>query len=176
MSAFNDLDVICSQQLLDLERQFDHLASQVDFDLLDLELAPTSVSVKPQVAASSSNSGTCALQFEPCPPNQASSRFTLPKSDKDVAEARATAVPKNTRTIEWAVNVWKAWTSNRREICHAFDCPPHLYLCTNEEYNHWLSKFVLEIKRADGQLYPPSTLYSICCEIQRYVRDRETGT
>ena len=104
MSTLDDLDALCSEQLINRKRQFDVLVLQVNFDLLDgLELDPTSICGNPQVSASTSNSGTCTLQVEPCPP---SSRFTLPKSDDGVTAAQAASVPKNTRrTIAWAVNI-----------------------------------------------------------------------
>ena len=33
--------------------------------------------------------------------------------------------------------------------------------------NHWLSKFVLEARKADGEPYPPNTLYQICSGLLR---------
>ena len=60
---------------------------------------------------------------------------------------------------------------SRRTVCHPLDCPPHILLCQPGELNQWLCKFALEIRRKDGQQYPPQTLYSICCGLLRYVRD-----
>ena len=36
-----------------------------------------------------------------------------------------------------------------------------------ESLNFWLTKFVQEICKADGQRYPPRSLYSIICGPQR---------
>ena len=148
---------------------FDSLVAHADFDLFD----PTSYNEQPRNSAftsSASESSVCIPELQPNPSLQGCSRFTAPRSDEEVTAALAGAVPKNTqRTTNWALNIWKQWTY-RRQVCHPHDCP-HLYLCTNSEYDQWLSKFVLEIRRADGMPYPPSTLYSICCGLQRYIRD-----
>ena len=39
------------------------------------------------------------------------------------------------------------------------------------QLDHWLSKFVVETRRSDGALYPPNTLYAICCGLLRAVRE-----
>ena len=36
---------------------------------------------------------------------------------------------------------------------------------------YWLSKFVIEVRNSCGNVYPPNTLYSVCCGIQRYIKD-----
>ncbi len=50
--------------------------------------------------------------------------------------------------------------------------PPHLLICRSDELDHWLTRFVLEVRRQDGKPYPPSTLYGIVCGVERYVRER----
>ena len=171
MNVLDELDAICSEKLLPLEKEFNSLVAHADFDLFD----PTSFNEQLQTSAFTSfasESFVCIPELQPNPSLQGCSRFTAPKSDEKVTAALAGAVPKNTqRTTNWALNIWKQWTSYWRQVCHPHDCPPHLYLCTNSEYDQWLSKFVLEIRRADGMPYPPSTLYSICCGLQRYTRD-----
>ena len=47
----------------------------------------------------------------------------------------------------------------------------HLYIANNQQLDYWLSKFVLETRRSDGEHYPPNTLYSICCGLLRYLRE-----
>ena len=42
---------------------------------------------------------------------------------------------------------------------------------TKTELNYWLSHFVVEVRRRDGELYPPNTLYQICCGLQRAIRE-----
>ncbi len=69
------------------------------------------------------------------------------------------------------MNIWKECTSHRRTICSPLDCLPDIFLCTKSQLDYWLCKFVLGIRRKDGQPYPPQTLYQICCGLLRYVRD-----
>ncbi|CAB3983360.1 Hypothetical predicted protein [Paramuricea clavata] len=40
-----------------------------------------------------------------------------------------------------------------------------------ETLNFWLAKFVMEVCKEDGECYPPQTLYSICCGIQRHLAE-----
>ena len=35
---------------------------------------------------------------------------------------------------------------------------------------HWMERFVLEIRKTNGEEYQPNTLYHIVCGIMRYVR------
>ena len=53
---------------------------------------------------------------------------------------------------------------------HMIDYPPPPHICTVKQLNEWLCNFVLEIRRKDGNEYPPNTLYSVCCGILRHVR------
>ncbi len=38
------------------------------------------------------------------------------------------------------------------------DFPLHLYVCTDDELNYWLSGFVVEVRRKGGDPYPPVTV------------------
>ena len=99
-------------------------------------------------------------------------RFAEPKSDAEVEKLRRQGIPANTiKGTKWALNVWCDWTGHRRSVCPPLDCPPHLYVCTKAQLSHWLSKFVVEVRRKDGKPYPPQSLYQICCGLLRYVRD-----
>ena len=109
-----------------------------------------------------------AAELQPHP-----TRFGL-KTDKEVEEAKKLAVPKNTeRNTTWAVNVWKEWTLNRQKCFpgQSREWPVHLYLAQPQQLDYWLSKFVLETRKENGEHYPPNMLYSICCGLLRYVRD-----
>ena len=39
-----------------------------------------------------------------------------------------------------------------------------------ESMKFWLCKFIIEARRADGDYYPPDSLYSICCGLQRSLK------
>ena len=39
-----------------------------------------------------------------------------------------------------------------------------------KELDYWLSKFVLEVRKANGDCYPPETLHNMCSGLLRYIR------
>ena len=58
-------------------------------------------------------------------------RFAVPISDDDVKVAQASAVPRN----------------NRCKITKSpLELPPHLLVCSAQELDVWMSKFVLEAR------------------------------
>ena len=40
----------------------------------------------------------------------------------------------------------------------------------NKELTHWLSRFVVEVRKVDGTEYPPNTLHDIVSGLQRHLR------
>ena len=85
-------------------------------------------------------------------------RFADPVGESDVKAAQDAAIPINTKkNTTWAVNVWKQWSEHRRSVSPT-DWPPHLFICSAWDLNHWLCRFVLEVRRQDGKNYPPNTL------------------
>ena len=40
-----------------------------------------------------------------------------------------------------------------------------------DSLNYWLSKFVSEVAKHNGERYPPKTLYLLICGINRYLTD-----
>ena len=39
--------------------------------------------------------------------------------------------------------------------------PIHLLVANNKQLDYWLNKFIIEVRRYDGQPFPPNTLYNI---------------
>ena len=39
----------------------------------------------------------------------------------------------------------------------------------SNELQHWLSRFMLEMRKKDGMEYPPDTLYQTVCRIMRFL-------
>ena len=102
-----------------------------------------------------------------------SSRFIL-KSDSDLQAVKENAVPKNTaKNTTWAVSIWKQWSTHRQKSYPGVysEWPVHLYLADENTLDYWLSKFVIEARNQKGQPYPPNTLYSVCCGLQRYIKE-----
>ena len=58
---------------------------------------------------------------------------------------------KHYKCTNWAVNVWADWRANRCKITNTpLELPPHLLVCSAQELDGWMSKFVLEARRRDG--------------------------
>ena len=156
----DDLCEIQTQQLLQdteedsLGKQLDYLLSQFNSEELDRYVEPST----------SSTDSTSSVPCGPAPSKLTSPshlRFATPTSDAELQAARARAVPKNTiKNTSWAKNVWHEWTHHRRQCCHPMDCPPHILLCTSAQLDYWISKFILEVRRRDGQPYPPNSITS----------------
>ena len=88
-------------------------------------------------------------------------------------EAAQTAfIPKNTdRANKWAENAFRAWIAERNKRCtHDRGREDVLVTGTDEELCQWVSKFLVEARATKGHDYPPSTLHSLLCGLQRIVR------
>ena len=64
--------------------------------------------------------------------------------------------------MKYCVRVWEEWKKCR-------NISKETKAMTEIELNDNLSHFVLEIRKKDGNEYPPDTVYHICCGIMRYL-------
>ena len=99
--------------------------------------------------------------------------------DEEVLARNDERIPLNTmKTTSWNLKVWNEWVAERNSLpvnpddqfCRA---PSAEILCTicDYELSFWLSKFVYEVRKRGGEVYPPKTVYQICSGIQRYLRN-----
>ena len=118
-------------------------------------------------------------QFEEQPQNHstgieksiASHQFPSPVTEEDLLAKIDRAVPRSTRkTTTWSIKTWKDWADHRRLTGSA--APPELTSISNDELNHFLSRFVNEVRNKDGGYYHGGTLYSLCSGIQHFVREK----
>ncbi len=105
------------------------------------------------------------------------SRFKTATSKQDLQDLAGKSFARSTdRKINWAVNLFRMWCQNRIDegtgegkiswynIDHD-DLDP-------EVLAHVLPTFINEIKRMDGQDYPPNTVYSIIVMIQLFLEKK----
>ena len=67
--------------------------------------------------------------------------------------------------------VWSDWATARASTVEtAGDAPVSTQLLQMqvEDLAYWMSKFVLEARKADGSEYPPKNLYTLVCCFKRY--------
>ena len=99
--------------------------------------------------------------------------YGSPKSQKDIKRSMECGVPEKTRNqTKWAVKVWTEWATSRNKKLLSDEAP---FSCEIEKLsaqliNFWLCRFVLEIRRRDGERYPPASLYQLCCGLLRHLR------
>ncbi len=96
-------------------------------------------------------------------------QFATPVTSEDIENAIKTASPASTqKDTKYCARIWEDWVEHRAKS--AGTAIPHLNNITLNELQHWLCSFVLEIRKKDGNEFPPNTLHHICCGIMRYIR------
>ena len=87
--------------------------------------------------------------------------------DKELLARNSERIPKNTKKVNlWCLNVWNEWVALRNALpqnsAHLFSQVPSaevLHTVCDFELCFWLSKFVNEVRKKGGDVYPPKTLY-----------------
>ena len=107
---------------------------------------------------------------------QPSDRWGSPKSSAKLNLLRKDGIPKSTqKQTDWSLSVWSQWSCCRSEnLVEADECVHKLKqeftAMTEEALLFWLLKFVAEIRKSDGSLYPPNSVYQICCGLSRALK------
>ena len=108
-----------------------------------------------------------------------SKRDIIVVDDKELLARNSERIPKNTKMVTfWCLNVWNEWATERNALpqnsADLFTQVPSaelLHTICDFELCFWLSKFVHEVGKKGGELYPAKTLYQMCVGIQRHLRD-----
>ena len=112
-------------------------------------------------------------------------QFRKALSKEEEKNALQESIPKSTRyATKWAVKIFGEWQSGRdnkdpgKEQCSfKFDLGNVEALDTNicnmnaESLNLWLTKFVQEVCKSNGDRYPARSLYQIVTGLQRYLKE-----
>ena len=98
------------------------------------------------------------------------------------------ATPKATQcNTKWGRIVFEEWQQRRQNTCAMLevvgvadlkcedvqDLTVPLEHMSPNRLNFWLSKFVCEVAKQNGERYPPNSLYLLVCAINRHLS--ETG-
>ena len=76
-------------------------------------------------------------------------------------------------TTSWALNNFQQWMSNRNRCSPANPIQDDIFTCTDQQtLNNTLSKFVVETRKSNGDLYPPQTLHQLLCGVLRHMRSK----
>ena len=110
-------------------------------------------------------------------------RFRPPNSEQEEKQILEECIPKSTRSsTKWALKVFSEWQVARvnknpriEERSFKIDIDKVQTLDTNianmsvETLNFWLTKFVQEVAKANGERYPGRSLYMIAAGLQRHL-------
>ena len=97
------------------------------------------------------------------------SRFAPPKTDTEIKQAVRDSKPKATqKDTKYCLHLWDEWRAYRESTTQVNI--PFLLQMTDTELSHWLTRFVLEVRKKNGDLYPPNTLHHIVAGLQRHLR------
>ena len=95
--------------------------------------------------------------------------FAPPKTEQDIQQARLGAIPKKTQSdTKYCIGMWNEWRYHRYMNYH--DSIPEITVISWPELATLLSKFVLEVRKKNGDEFPPNTLLHIVSGLQRYLR------
>ena len=85
--------------------------------------------------------------------------FPVPTGSPTMKKIGKGYVPHNTeKATGWALRVFNAWRQERNRSS-TDKCPDDLLECPDVgSLNRWLSRFVVECRREDGNPYPPSSI------------------
>ena len=101
--------------------------------------------------------------------------FAAPKTEKEVAEAKQAAVPAKTLADNnYCVGVWREWRDHRLAV-YSDNMPPIEQLSPSDLASN-LSSFIFEVRKKNGEEFPPKTLHHIVCGIQRHLRMNVSST
>ncbi len=107
-----------------------------------------------------------------------SSRFADPVSDQKQKERRSKAVPGKTKaTTDWGIKAWTDWACSRvitpgdvGVVSRVLPTTPLLDMPPGD-LAYWMGKFVLEVRKHNGDEYPPKSAM-VCC-FKRFYNQNE---
>ncbi|XP_060562763.1 uncharacterized protein LOC132722310 [Ruditapes philippinarum] len=94
--------------------------------------------------------------------NEKRERFGESVSDSDLDALVQGQRSKNTdRNTQWAYNTFEAWRKTK----------PGIPVLEELDINIHLSRFVVEVRKQNGDYFPPESLYHLVCGLLRKLRD-----
>ena len=113
-------------------------------------------------------------------PHPAPSGTSSSPSSPRTSAANAESLSKHTlQSTKWAINVWNTWANqknhrieqNKSSRSAKVPTIPELSKVKGEDLDIYLSEFIIEVRRFDGEMYPPDSLMVLCAGVQRFLRE-----
>ena len=94
-------------------------------------------------------------------------------SEEEYERLAKGVIPQNTsRSTKWALKTFDVWLNARNQDRGVESVPADLLTDPNiDQLNKYLSQFVVEARKSNGENYPPATLHQILCGIMRHMRE-----
>lgn len=154
----DELDAIIDKKLLELS---DFVSPDILKFLLETPLEPPPTEPHPIEPPPTERLSTEPASTEPHP----NVRFGKALSERQLQDAVANRVPANTKkSTSWGYTVWMEW-------CNARDIKETIVEMGENRINELMAHFVQEVRRKDGNEYPPGSLTNIVAAVQRYLRE-----
>ena len=105
-----------------------------------------------------------------------SKRFKFATEDK-LAEMAKGFTPQNTsKATKWSLKVLEQWKTARNQQYPNETVPEDLLKSSDPQFlNTHLSRFAVEVRKVNGDKYPPSTIHQLLCGLLRHMRDTNPG-
>ena len=102
-----------------------------------------------------------------------SDRFKVSSDQVEIDRIKKGYVPMNTqKSTNWAVKVFNEWRGSRSSLDDG-ECPSDLLEVGDaDKLNFWLPRFINEVRRTDGNAYPPRTFHQLLAGIQRSMLEK----
>ena len=147
------------------ESEIDGLLSQALDAFEASQVQETESHVDTVTPTSTPAASSSSLRGSACPKRC----FAEPKSEEEIAEARAKRIPlKTQQDTKYCMRLWEDWVDHRSSTTGKNIAP--LVQLSTPELQHWLTRFILEVRKKNGDEFPPNTLHHICCGIMRHLR------
>ena len=127
----------------------------------------------PLTRASTSKKQSTDSDDDDFQPLRKKTRFSKPTTDNEMAILSKGFVPSNTiKNTTWAFKVFLDWRAERNSTEEEEQCPRDLFDNPSVSIiNYWLCRFVTEVRRQDGNPYPPKTIQQLLAGLQRKMLD-----
>ena len=143
-------------------------ALKLHYLVLCYKMAVGKLSLEESDSGSDLKMGRVSLSLKKSKEKEAS-QFASPKKRERLEEAVLGVVPSNTKhSTDWAVKTFLSWVTERNIRCPDELIEDFLSCCSDaKRASYVLCLFVFEVRKQNGEHYPPSTLRSILSGLNR---------
>ena len=99
--------------------------------------------------------------------SESNSRFKRRLNDAEINILNTSTIPKGTiARNKWAINIFNEW-----KLWRKLALPENIEDWEENDLIEWLPKFLHEIRKRDGSLYPNNSIYSIIAGLQYHINN-----